>query len=39
MYTLCTHFIDTDELWFMLIDPQALIWFWETTMTVLSYLP
>jgi len=38
-HTLCTYFIDTDELWFMLIDPQALIWFWETTMTALSYLP
>jgi len=29
MYTLCTHFIETDELWFMLSDPQALIWFWN----------
>jgi len=29
--------LDTDELWFMLIDLQALTWFWESTWTVISY--
>jgi len=28
----------TDKLWFMLIDPQVLIWFWESTWTVLSQI-
>ena len=27
----------TDGLWFMLMNPLALIWFWESTWTVLSY--
>ena len=31
------HCLDTDELWFMLANPQALICFWESTWTVLSY--
>jgi len=31
------HFSYTDEVWFVLINSQALIWFLETTMTVLSY--
>jgi len=29
-HSMYFHFIDTDELWFMLIDPQGLIWFWES---------
>ena len=31
------HCLDTDEPWFMLINPLALICFWESTWTVLSY--
>ena len=31
------HCLDADKLWFMLVDPQALIWFGDSTWIVLSY--